>query len=113
MDADQGRPAREGHEPGRQRLPPAPLGDPRQDALAAQQPGRVGHPATVRRSTSRRRSRNWLTAWMPIAVIATPWAPVPPPAYGGIELVVDRLVTGFQREGHECSRSAGTSRSAW
>jgi glycosyltransferase involved in cell wall biosynthesis len=27
--------------------------------------------------------------------------PVPPPLYGGIELVVDRLAVGFQRAGHE------------
>ena len=38
---------------------------------------------------------------MRIAVIAPPWTPVPPVLYGGIELVVDRLVTGFQRHGHD------------
>jgi glycosyltransferase involved in cell wall biosynthesis len=38
---------------------------------------------------------------MRIAVIAPPWTPVPPRLYGGIELVVDRLATGFQRAGHE------------
>jgi glycosyltransferase involved in cell wall biosynthesis len=38
---------------------------------------------------------------MRIAVIAPPWTPVPPTLYGGIELVVDRLATGFQRAGHE------------
>jgi glycosyltransferase involved in cell wall biosynthesis len=38
---------------------------------------------------------------MRIALIGTPWCPVPPPLYGGIELVVDRLATGFQRAGHD------------
>src|SRR4051812_47819458 len=38
---------------------------------------------------------------MRIAVIAPPWAPVPPKLYGGIELVVDLLATGFQAAGHE------------
>jgi glycosyltransferase involved in cell wall biosynthesis len=38
---------------------------------------------------------------MRIAVIAPPWTPVPPPLYGGIELVVDRLATGFQAAGHD------------
>ena len=38
---------------------------------------------------------------MRIAVVAPPWTPVPPTLYGGIELVVDRLATGFHRAGHE------------
>jgi glycosyltransferase involved in cell wall biosynthesis len=38
---------------------------------------------------------------MRIAVIAPPWAPVPPQLYGGIELIVDRLASGFQAAGHE------------
>jgi glycosyltransferase involved in cell wall biosynthesis len=38
---------------------------------------------------------------MRIAVIAPPWAPVPPQLYGGIELIVDRLAQGFQAAGHE------------
>jgi glycosyltransferase involved in cell wall biosynthesis len=38
---------------------------------------------------------------MRIAVIAPPWTPVPPVLYGGTELVVDRLATGFQAAGHE------------
>ena len=36
-----------------------------------------------------------------IALIAPPWTPIPPLLYGGIELVVDQLATGFQRSGHE------------
>lgn len=38
---------------------------------------------------------------MRIGLVATPWTPVPPALYGGIELVVDRLATGFQRAGHD------------
>jgi glycosyltransferase involved in cell wall biosynthesis len=38
---------------------------------------------------------------MRIAVIAPPWAPIPPTLYGGIELVVDEQAKGFQAAGHE------------
>jgi glycosyltransferase involved in cell wall biosynthesis len=38
---------------------------------------------------------------MRIAVVAPPWAPIPPPLYGGIELVVDQLATGLQAAGHD------------
>ncbi|MDP9006063.1 MAG: glycosyltransferase family 4 protein [Actinomycetota bacterium] len=38
---------------------------------------------------------------MRIALIAPPWVPVPPPLYGGTELVVDRLARGFHAAGHE------------
>ncbi|MHB8221140.1 MAG: glycosyltransferase family 4 protein [Acidimicrobiales bacterium] len=34
-------------------------------------------------------------------MIAPPWTPVPPPLYGGIELVVDELARGFLAAGHE------------
>jgi glycosyltransferase involved in cell wall biosynthesis len=36
-----------------------------------------------------------------IAIIAPPWVPVPPPAYGGTEAVVDGLARGLQAVGHE------------
>ncbi len=36
-----------------------------------------------------------------IAVIAPPWIPVPPPRYGGIELVVYNLVESLTSLGHE------------
>jgi glycosyltransferase involved in cell wall biosynthesis len=36
-----------------------------------------------------------------IAVIAPPWLPVPPPAYGGLEAVVDTLARGLRDAGHE------------
>jgi glycosyltransferase involved in cell wall biosynthesis len=38
---------------------------------------------------------------MRIAVVAPPWAPIPPPLYGGIELVVDQLATGLLAAGHD------------
>lgn len=37
---------------------------------------------------------------MRIALVSTPWAPVPPPLYGGIELVVDSLARGLSDAGH-------------
>jgi glycosyltransferase involved in cell wall biosynthesis len=36
-----------------------------------------------------------------VGVVAPPWVPVPPPAYGGIETVLDTLVRGLQASGHE------------
>lgn len=38
---------------------------------------------------------------MRIAVIAPPWLPVPPPAYGGTETVIDGLVRGFSERDHD------------
>jgi glycosyltransferase involved in cell wall biosynthesis len=38
---------------------------------------------------------------MRIGVIAPPWVPVPPPAYGGTEAVVDTLVRGLAARGHD------------
>ncbi len=38
---------------------------------------------------------------MRIAIIAPPWVPVPPPAYGGIEVVLDDLARGLQGAGHD------------
>jgi len=38
---------------------------------------------------------------MRIAMIAPPWAPIPPPRYGGIELVVDLLARGLAAAGHD------------
>jgi glycosyltransferase involved in cell wall biosynthesis len=36
-----------------------------------------------------------------IAIIAPPWVPVPPPAYGGTEAVLDNLARGLQAAGHD------------
>ena len=38
---------------------------------------------------------------MRIGLIAPPWLPVPPPAYGGTEAVIDRLARGFVDAGHD------------
>ena len=38
---------------------------------------------------------------MRIAVIASPWLPVPPPAYGGTELVLDTLCRGLTAAGDD------------
>jgi glycosyltransferase involved in cell wall biosynthesis len=38
---------------------------------------------------------------MRIALVAPPWAPIPPSLYGGIELVVDLLARGFVAAGHD------------
>jgi glycosyltransferase involved in cell wall biosynthesis len=38
---------------------------------------------------------------MRVAVIAPPWLPVPPPAYGGTELVLDGLCRGLAAAGHD------------
>ncbi len=38
---------------------------------------------------------------MRITLIAPPWLPVPPPAYGGTELVVDALARGLAACGHQ------------
>lgn len=38
---------------------------------------------------------------MRIAIITPPWVPVPPPAYGGTEAVVDNLARGLRAAGHQ------------
>jgi glycosyltransferase involved in cell wall biosynthesis len=38
---------------------------------------------------------------MRIGLIAPPWVPVAPPAYGGTEVVIDNLARGLARLGHE------------
>jgi glycosyltransferase involved in cell wall biosynthesis len=38
---------------------------------------------------------------MKVALVAPPWLPVPPVAYGGTELVVDTLARGLVAAGHE------------
>ena len=38
---------------------------------------------------------------MRVAIIAPPWIPVPPPAYGGTETVLDYLARGLQSAGHD------------
>ena len=48
-----------------------------------------------------------------VAVLAPPWIPVPPPAYGGIETVLDMLCEALVARGHEVTLFAAPgSRSA-
>lgn len=47
---------------------------------------------------------------MRVGLIAPPWVPVPPPAYGGTEVVVDNLARGLRQLGHEVQLfTVGTS----
>jgi glycosyltransferase involved in cell wall biosynthesis len=46
---------------------------------------------------------------MRIGLIAPPWVPVPPPAYGGLEAVVDRLARGLVSAGHEVLLAAAAN----
>jgi glycosyltransferase involved in cell wall biosynthesis len=46
---------------------------------------------------------------MRIGLIAPPGVPVPPPAYGGTESVVDRLARGLVRAGHEVLLAAAAN----
>jgi glycosyltransferase involved in cell wall biosynthesis len=46
---------------------------------------------------------------MRIGLIAPPWIPVPPPAYGGTESVIDRLARGLVRAGHEVLLAAASN----
>lgn len=48
---------------------------------------------------------------MRIGLICPPWVPVPPPSYGGTELVVDVLARGLQREGHQVLLAAAADSS--
>ena len=38
---------------------------------------------------------------MKVAIVAPPWVPVPPPAYGGTEAVLDNLARGLVTAGHD------------
>ena len=49
---------------------------------------------------------------MRIAQIAPVWVPVPPPAYGGIELVVSLLADGLTQRGHEVTLFAAPGSSS-
>jgi len=46
---------------------------------------------------------------MRIGLIAPPWVPVPPPAYGGTESVIDRLTRGLQAAGHDVLLAAAAN----
>jgi len=46
---------------------------------------------------------------MRIGIIAPPWVPVPPPAYGGTESVIDRLARGLLDAGHDVVLAAAAN----
>ncbi|WP_456844451.1 glycosyltransferase family 4 protein [Cellulomonas sp. P5_C6] len=46
---------------------------------------------------------------MRIGIVAPPWVPVPPPAYGGTESVIDRLARGLLEAGHEVLLAAAAN----
>jgi glycosyltransferase involved in cell wall biosynthesis len=46
---------------------------------------------------------------MRIGIIAPPWVPVPPPAYGGTESVIDELARGLVAVGHEVVLAAAAN----
>jgi glycosyltransferase involved in cell wall biosynthesis len=46
---------------------------------------------------------------MRIGIIAPPWVPVPPPAYGGTESVIDELTRGLLAGGHEVVLAAAAN----
>lgn len=48
-----------------------------------------------------RRARGVRRPRLRVAVVAPPWIPVPPPAYGGIEAVIASLARGLAEAGHD------------
>lgn len=56
----------------------------------------ISRPGDVSSTTSPRREQS-----VRIAIVAPPWLPVPPPAYGGTENVLDTLARGLTQAGHE------------
>jgi hypothetical protein len=49
---------------------------------------------------------------MKVGLVAPPWLPVPPPAYGGTELVIDILARTLHDQGHQvllCASGDSTS----
>ncbi|MET1154716.1 glycosyltransferase [Arthrobacter sp.] len=45
---------------------------------------------------------------MRIGLVAPPWLPIPPLAYGGTEMVIDTLARGFKEAGHEVLLAAAS-----
>jgi glycosyltransferase involved in cell wall biosynthesis len=60
-------------------------------------------------SVHRLPSRDRLARRLRVAVVAPPWIPVPPPGYGGIEVVVDLLCQGLVARGHDVTLFAAPS----
>src|SRR3954447_8717310 len=74
--------------------------------------GRKGHrPAAIERIICSLRPQPAPRGriFMRIGLIAPPAVPVPPPAYGGTESVIDRLARGLVRAGHEVLLAAAAN----
>lgn len=56
---------------------------------------------TGERAPRRRFARSRPSGRLRIALLAPPWIPIPPPGYGGIELVIAELAGGLVRHGHD------------
>jgi glycosyltransferase involved in cell wall biosynthesis len=56
---------------------------------------------TGERAPQRRFARSRPSGRLRIALLAPPWIPIPPPGYGGIELVIAELAGGLVRHGHD------------
>jgi glycosyltransferase involved in cell wall biosynthesis len=68
----------------------------------------AAQPATVsvRDGTSRKAPRGRFARSRPahrlrVALVAPPWIPIPPPGYGGIEMVIAKLADGLVRRRHD------------
>jgi glycosyltransferase involved in cell wall biosynthesis len=62
-------------------------------SIQSRRVGGAGARALRRRPRERGRLR--------VALLAPPWIPIPPPGYGGIELVIAELAGGLVRHGHD------------
>ncbi len=98
-------PRRSGGRANRPRLPQVSELDIRHRLYGERLPGRPSRASAAAGAGRRLR----------VAVLAPPWIPVPPPAYGGIEAVLDLLCAALVRRGHDLtlfaapgSRSAAT-----
>jgi glycosyltransferase involved in cell wall biosynthesis len=80
------------------RLAPSPPG-PSRDGLRAPLAPLGTRPGLVRTTTPARPDDR--DHPLRVAIIAPPWVPVPPPAYGGTEAVLDCLARGMDAAGHE------------
>ena len=58
-------------------------------------------PTGVDHGVDRRGDRSADPGHLRIGIVAPPWVPVPPPIYGGTELVVDLLARGVTARGHD------------
>src|SRR4029453_10424109 len=71
------------------------------DSGHAEVGGAPGAPGAAPRALGGRFLRAVRPARLRVALLAPPWIRVPPPGYGGIELVVGYLAEGLVRRGHE------------